>query len=149
MELTICHHLFLHIVYLWILLSMTSLVLRLVLMILATDALYTPVLECTILVGQLNKIFGTIAQNIKYLHGIYWMVFKNIYFWCDTKSKLVTGLRGDIKTLLTTCYSHELAQLEKIIRRNHQADRDVFHVFWIPVWYFHRWHSLYCNISTK
>ena len=40
------------------------------------EALCVSVLMCTILVGQLNKIFGLITQTTKSLHGLYCMVFK-------------------------------------------------------------------------
>ena len=45
----------------------------LVLLILLPAALCVSVLMCTILVGQLNKIFGLITQTINILHGIYYM----------------------------------------------------------------------------
>ena len=68
--------------------------LRLVILIIVPEALSVSVLTCTILVGQLNTIFGHITHTIKILHGIYCMVFKNMFFLCDTKSRLSTGLHG-------------------------------------------------------
>ena len=55
---------------------MLSLVLILVLLLIFPEALCASILKCTILVGQLNKIFGLITQTIKSLHGLYCMVFK-------------------------------------------------------------------------
>ena len=40
------------------------------------EALYEPVLSCTILLVHLNKIFDLIPHTIKSLHGLYCMVFK-------------------------------------------------------------------------
>ena len=69
--------------------------LRLVLLLILPKALCDSVLMCTILVRQLNKSFSLIIQNIKILHWLWCILFKNMYFWCDTKSKLVTSLHGD------------------------------------------------------
>ena len=56
MELPFCPLFFLHLLYLWVLCYMLSLVFRIVLLIVAADDLCVSVLTCTILVGQLNKI---------------------------------------------------------------------------------------------
>ena len=93
-ELPFCPHFNLCVVYLWVLRSMLSSILRLIFMILVPDALCAPSLSCNILVGELNKIFFLITKNINILHGIYCIVFKNMCFWCDTKSKLAPGLPG-------------------------------------------------------
>ena len=85
---------FLHILYLWVWLSMLRLMLRLVLLVVVSEALCASVLTCTILVGQLNKIFGLITHTIKSLHVLYWVIFKNLLFWHDTNSKLAPGLHG-------------------------------------------------------
>ena len=69
----------------------------LVFVIVVHEALFVTVLECTNLVGHINRIFGIITHIIKTLHGICFLVFKNMCFWCDTKSKLVTYLRGGKK----------------------------------------------------
>ena len=90
MEIIFCPNLFLHLVYRWVWCSMRSLMFILILILVFHEALCESVLACTILVGQLNKIFGFII-----LHGLYCMVFKNICFWCDTKSNIAPGLRGD------------------------------------------------------
>ena len=73
--------------------------LRLVLLLVVPDTLFASVLAFTILVGQLNKIFGIITENIQILHGIYYMVFKNTCFWCDNKSKLAPDHHGDSKKI--------------------------------------------------
>ena len=65
-------------------------------MFVVPEALCEPVIACTILVVQLNKIFGLITQTFKSLHGIYCMVFKNLYFCCDTKSKIAPCLHEGI-----------------------------------------------------
>ena len=84
----------LHLVYFWVWWYIISLMLRLLLLILVPEYLCLSVLTCTILVGKINKIFVLITQTIESLHGLYCMVFKNMWFWCDTKSKLVSGLHG-------------------------------------------------------
>ena len=73
---------------------MLSIMLRLVILLVVPEALCLSVLMCNILVGKLNKTFGIITQRIKSLHGIYHMVFKDMCFWCDTKSNLAPGLHG-------------------------------------------------------
>ena len=78
---------------------MLSLILRLVILPVVPDALCTYLLTCNILVGQFNKIFGPITHIIKILHGLYCMVFKNVFSWCDTNSKLESGLNGGIKKI--------------------------------------------------
>ena len=113
---------FLRLVYLWIWCSMISLMLRLVILLVVPDDLFAHILLCTILlgqlnkifgiinhtieilhwiycmliilVGQLNKIFGLITHTIKSLHGLYCMVFKNMWFLWNIKYNLVTGLHG-------------------------------------------------------
>ena len=42
-----------------------------------------------------------------------------------------------------------MGQISIRMRRKHQSDREVLHVFWIPVWNFHLCNSLYCNLPTK
>ena len=96
-ELPFCPNFFLRILYFWVLLSMYILMLILVLLNVVPEALCASVLTCTVLVGQLNKIFGLITQTINILHGLYCMVFKNMCFWYDTKSKLAPGLHGGNK----------------------------------------------------
>ena len=94
MELTFPPQIFLQILYPWVWCSMLSLIFRIVLMCVVPEALCVSVLTCTILVGKLNKIFVRITQTINILHGLYCMVFKKQFFWCDTNSKLAPGLHG-------------------------------------------------------
>ena len=83
-ELPFCTHILLRLMYLWVWCLMLTLMLRFVLLLIFPEALCDSILECTILVGQLNKLFGLITQTIKSLHGLYCMVFKYMFFWCDT-----------------------------------------------------------------
>ena len=117
-KLTLFPHFFLHLLYLWVWCSMISLMLRLALLLVVPEALYEPVLVCTIFVGQLITIFGLITHTINILHGLYCMLFKNMCFWCDTKSKLAPGLHAGSKknpaSLIlsqvgSTCRKHEKA----------------------------------------
>ena len=78
---------------LWMWCSVIGFMLILVLLRVVHEALCVSVLTCTILVWQLNKIFGILTQTIKSLHGIYYMVLKYVLL-CDTNSKIVPGLHG-------------------------------------------------------
>ena len=75
---------------------MLILMMRLVIPIVFTEYLCVIVLVCTILVKQPNKILDLITHTIRSLYVLYCMVFKNMYFWCDTKSKLYPGFYGGI-----------------------------------------------------
>ena len=89
-----CPHLFLRLLNLWVWYSMLILMFILMLLLIVPEALCLYVLAYNILVLKLNKIFNIITQTIKILHGIYFIVFKNMCFWCETKSKLAPGLHG-------------------------------------------------------
>ena len=93
-DLTFYPHLFLHLVYPYMWCSMLSLMARLVVLLVVTEVLCEMVLAFTILVWKPNKLFRIITQTIKSLHGLYCMVFKSMYFWCDTRSKIAPGLPG-------------------------------------------------------
>ena len=97
--ITFSPHFHLHLLYLWMWLFMLSLMLRLILLLVVSEALCASVLTYTILAGQNNKIFGLITQTMKILYGLYCMVFKNMCFWCDTKSKLLSGLNVGINKI--------------------------------------------------
>ena len=105
---------FLRLLYLWVWCSIISLMLRLVFLIVFSWEFCESVLECTILVVQLNKIFGIITQTIKNLHELYCMVLKNTCFWCDTKSKLTPVLRGGSNKI--SCFSNPLAVLVNLVQ---------------------------------
>ena len=142
-------NIFLHLVQLWVWCLMLSLMLRLMIMLIVHYAWCTTVLACTILVVKLNKIFGIIINTIKILHGLYCTIFKNMFFWCGTKSKLAPGLHGGRKNILPLWSYQGLGQIYISMRKHYKAGAEVLHVFCIPVWIFHQWHILYCNLSTK
>ena len=109
MELPFCPRFILCLLYLWVSCSMLSLMLLLVLLLVVPEAFFELTLVCTILVVQLNKIFSFITQTIKILHGIYCMVYKNVCFCCDTKSKFAPGLHGG--TIKISCLSYPIRGL--------------------------------------
>ena len=89
---------FLWLVYLWARWLMISLVMKLMFLLVVPEYLCVSVLACTILVQQLNKSVCIITQTIKRMHGLYYMVSKNICFGCNTKYKIAPGLhRGSNK----------------------------------------------------
>ena len=59
---------------------------------------------CTVLVEQLNIIFGLITQIIKSLHGLHCMVLKDMCFGCDTKSNIYQGLYGGMNKIYLLSY---------------------------------------------
>ena len=54
---------------------MLRLMLRIMIMRIVPEALCASIPACTILVGQLNKIFGLITQTITILHGLYEKIY--------------------------------------------------------------------------
>ena len=112
---------------------MLRLMARLMIILLVTRILCAPVLPCTKLLVKTNKSFGLITQTIKIPHGLYCMVFKNIFFWCDTKSNLAPGLHGGNNK--SSCNSDTLMgwlKIYVIIRIHHQSDGECLHVLLIP-----------------